>query len=72
MQFTFRLGTGPFDVGDAISLVDEQGELGRGLARYSMGDVARLAGARTNEIEGRVAHHGGDEIVHRDDMVLTR
>ncbi|MFW6050917.1 MAG: glutamate 5-kinase [Myxococcota bacterium] len=63
--------SGDFDAGDAVRIVGPDGvELARGLARYAMRDVARLAGARTTEIEGRIGRYGGDEIVHRDDMVV--
>ena len=62
---------GGFGVGDAVTIVDSEGtELARGLARYGFEDVARLAGAKTHEIEDRLGHNGGDEIVHRDDMVV--
>ena len=61
---------GDFDPGDAVCIVGPDGrEIARGLARYGTRDVARLAGARTAEIEVRIGRYGGDEIVHRDDMV---
>lgn len=62
---------GDFEAGDAVRIVGPDGhELARGLARYSIRDVARLAGAKTNEIEPRIGRYGGDEVVHRDDMVV--
>ena len=62
---------GEFEPGDAVSIVGPDGrEVARGLARYGTRDAARLAGARTTEIEERLGHHGGDELVHRDDMVV--
>ena len=64
--------TGSFTVGDSVSIVSESGvELARGLARYDAGDVKLLAGGHTQQIADRVANHLGDEIVHRDDIVLT-
>jgi glutamate 5-kinase len=63
---------GDFTPGDAIVLADTSGkELARGLARYATRDVARLAGIATKEIAGVLGYHGGDEIVHRDDLVIT-
>ena len=63
---------GDFSVGDAVLLCDAAGkELGRGLARYATRDVARLAGANTRDISVILGFHGGDEIVHRDDLVIT-
>jgi len=62
---------GDFMQGDAISiLAPEGGEIARGLCRYGMHDVARLAGARASEIAARLGHYAGDAIVHRDDLVL--
>ena len=65
--------TGAFKVGDAVAIVTEAGvELARGLARYDAGDVKVLAGGQSGQIAERVANHVGDEIVHRDDIVLTK
>lgn len=65
--------TGSFNVGDAVSIVSEAGvEVARGLARYDAVDVERLAGGHTQQIAERVGNHLGDEIVHRDDIVLTK
>ena len=62
---------GDFAAGDPVSVVDPEGrEVARGLSRYAMPDVARLAGAKAAEIEARVGHRAGDAIVHRDDLVV--
>ncbi|MGF1467904.1 MAG: glutamate 5-kinase [Sandaracinaceae bacterium] len=63
---------GAFGPGDAVILRDSRGfEVGRGLARYGTEDAAKLAGARSEDIHVRLGYHGGDELVHRDDLVLT-
>ncbi len=65
--------TGSFKVGDAVSIVGEDGtELARGLARYAAEDVKLLAGGHSHQIAERIGSHAGDEIVHRDDIVLTK
>jgi glutamate 5-kinase len=62
---------GDFAQGDPVSIISLDGtEVGRGLARYSMPEVARLAGARASDIEARLGHYAGDAIVHRDDLVV--
>lgn len=62
---------GSFRAGEAVSIRDTGGkELGRGLIRYDARDVKRLLGARSEEIEERVGHYTGDELVHRDDLVV--
>jgi glutamate 5-kinase len=62
---------GDFSAGDAVTLVDPNGrEVARGLARYATRDVAKLAGAPTKDIAEILGFHGGDEVVHRDDLVV--
>jgi glutamate 5-kinase len=62
---------GDFAQGDPVSIVGPDGsEVARGLTRYAMPDVARLAGARATEIEARLGHYAGDAVVHRDDLVV--
>jgi len=64
---------GAFSPGDAVVLRYAGGaEVGRGLVRYGTADAATLAGARSDEIEGRLGFNGGDELVHRDDLVVSR
>ncbi len=64
--------TGTFGVGDAVSIVSGRGdEVARGLARYSAAEVSQLAGGQSGQIAERIGSHTGDEIVHRDDLVLT-
>jgi len=59
-------------VGDAVSIMSESGvELARGLARYDAADVRLLAGGHSQQIAERVGSHVGDEVVHRDDIVMT-
>jgi glutamate 5-kinase len=62
---------GRFRAGDAVSIEREDGQaLARGLARYDARDVRRLRGVRSEEIEALIGHYEGDEIVHRDDLVV--
>ncbi|MEM8607829.1 MAG: glutamate 5-kinase [Myxococcota bacterium] len=64
--------SGSFAVGDSVSIVAENGhEFARGLARYNAAEITQLAGGQSGQIAERIGNHSGDEIVHRDDMVLT-
>jgi glutamate 5-kinase len=64
--------TGRFERGDALIVRDPDGaELARGLSAYSSADVERLRGRKSGEIEALLGFRGRDEIMHRDDMVLT-
>ena len=63
--------SGDFDRGDTVRVLDESGrELGRGLTAYSSGDVSQLRGRRSDEIESVLGYDYGDEVIHRDDLVL--
>jgi glutamate 5-kinase len=62
---------GVFHAGDAVSIVGPDGqEVARGLVRYDARDIERLLGARSEHIEERLGFHRGDEMVHRDDLVV--
>lgn len=64
--------SGIFERGDLVTLHGpDGGELGRGLAAYGADDAQRIAGRKSREIETVLGYRGRDEIVHRDDLVLT-
>jgi glutamate 5-kinase len=63
---------GDFKIGDSVSCVNGRShEVARGLAAYSSEDVQRLVGRPTNEITRVLGYSNGDEIIHRDDLVLV-
>ena len=63
---------GRFERGDAILVKDREGrEIARGLAAYNASDAERIAGKRTIEIEAILGYRGRDEMIHRDDLILT-
>lgn len=63
---------GSFARGDAVSIVSATGaEIARGLVAYDRDDAARIAGRKTSEIENALGFRGRDEMVHRDDLVMT-
>lgn len=64
---------GAFERGDAVVIrADDGRELGRGLVAYAQADAARIIGKRSGEIAAILGHAGRTELVHRDDMVLSR
>jgi glutamate 5-kinase len=63
---------GRFERGDAVTVRDADGtEIARGLSAYSSDDARRAAGRRSQELEAILGYRGRDEIIHRDDLVLT-
>jgi glutamate 5-kinase len=64
---------GRFERGDAVSIVTVDGrEVGKGLSAYSSDDAALIAGHNSREIEAILGYRGRGEMIHRDDLVLTK
>ena len=62
---------GHFERGDMVRVVHGKGQTcARGLASYSAEDTTRIMGQRSSEIEGILGYGGGDEVIHRDHLVL--
>ena len=63
---------GVFDRGDCVIVRTLAGaEAGRGLSAYSSTDIRRIAGHKSSEIAEILGYRGRDEIIHRDDLVVT-
>jgi glutamate 5-kinase len=63
---------GIFERGDAVIIRARSGaEAGRGLSAYSSADIRRIAGHKSGEIADILGYRGRDEIIHRDDLVVT-
>ena len=63
---------GVFERGDTVIILTRTGsEAGRGLSAYSSADIRRIAGYKSGEIAGILGYRGRDEIIHRDDLVVT-
>jgi glutamate 5-kinase len=62
---------GRFERGSCVRVCGPDGvEIARGLSDYSSGEVARLAGHKSSKIEEILGYRYGDEVVHRDNLVL--
>ena len=63
---------GRFEVGDCVVLVGANGaEIARWLVSYPSADCDKLKGAHTKDIATLLGYKGSDEVVHRDDLVVT-
>lgn len=63
---------GDYESGDLVSVVGPDGqEIARGLVNYTADEVGRIAGRHSREIGPLLGHPGAEEIIHRDNMVLT-
>ena len=62
---------GTFQQGDAVDLAGPEGAVfARGLATYSASELESIRGRRATEILGILGYHLGDEVVHKDDLVI--
>ena len=62
---------GRFGVGDPVSCWSEAGEeVARGLIAYEKSEVEVIMGHRTPRIPELLGYSNGDEVIHRDDLVL--
>ncbi|MDT8441627.1 MAG: glutamate 5-kinase [Desulfuromonadales bacterium] len=63
---------GSFERGDAVRLCDLAGtEFAKGVTNYSSAELGRLLGRKSSEIEAVLGYKYGDEIIHRDNLVLN-
>ncbi|MFH0845547.1 MAG: glutamate 5-kinase, partial [Pseudomonadota bacterium] len=64
---------GRFNMGDSVGLVNEDNqELAVGIVNYHSGDVKKIMGLKSSEIESRLGYKHDDEVIHRDNLVITR
>ena len=63
---------GEFDRGDAVSVVGPGNlEVGRGLVAYPATEARIIAGQQSGRIHELLGYRGRDEMIHRDDLVLS-
>jgi glutamate 5-kinase len=64
---------GSFKKGDVVSLRDAAGqEFARGLSNYGQSDLEKIKGLKTEKIAAALGHCPYDEVIHRDNLALTR
>ncbi len=61
---------GTFDAGEIIDVQHRKETVARGLTRYSSDEVEKIRGLKSSQITPVLGRPGGDEVIHRDDMVV--
>ena len=62
---------GPFDRGDSVNIVGTDGKaIACGVANYNAADLERIKGCRSAEITQILGYHFGDEVIHRNNVVM--
>jgi glutamate 5-kinase len=63
---------GQFPVGAAVAVVGSGDRLiGNGLVNYNANDIRIIRGLKTSEIKKRLGQKTYDEVIHRDNLVIT-
>jgi glutamate 5-kinase len=64
---------GDFNVGDPVSCVNSNGVIiAKGLANYGSQDIEKIKGLKTSKIKQVLGSHQYDEIIHRDNMAVSK
>ena len=63
---------GSFARGDMVSCRDPDGkEVARGLVNYNADEARRIMGSPSADVEGILGYAGDEELIHRDNLVLS-
>lgn len=63
---------GEFSTGDPVNCADSEGNLlAKGLVNYSASDIRKIMGLKTPQILPVLGHKDYDEVIHRDNLVVT-
>ncbi len=63
---------GEFGVGAPVQIISQEEEvLAHGLVNYSSPDIRRIMGLKTSQIKQQLGEKPYDEVIHRDNLVLT-
>ena len=63
---------GQFSRGDVVACVDGSGqEIARGLINYDVNEIEKLKGVSSDKIEQLLGYVGEEEVIHRDNMVIS-
>ncbi|HVN47392.1 MAG TPA: glutamate 5-kinase [Bacteroidota bacterium] len=61
---------GEFKAKEIISITDAKGEIiGRGMTHFSAGELGKIKGKKSSEIETILHRHAPAEVIHRDNLV---
>ncbi len=62
---------GEFKRGDTVGVIEPGGkEIAKGLSNYASSDLEKISGKRSDQIENILGFAYGEEVIHRNNMVL--
>ncbi len=62
---------GDFEMGNTVCVWFNDREIGRGIVNYSSTETGRIMGKKSKEIEKFLGHKDFDEVIHRNNFVLS-
>lgn len=63
---------GSFQEGDVVRIIDkENNEVAKGIVNYSFSEVCLIKGIKSSDIEASLGYKTFDEVIHRDNIVIT-
>ena len=66
---------GNFNKGEAVQILVKEGkvlrEIAKGITRYNSSDLLKIKGKKSSEIESILGFVNAQEVIHRDELVLT-
>ena len=64
---------GDFNLGDPVVCVDRKGAiLAKGLVNFSSTEISKIKGLKTSQISHVLGHKDYDEVIHRDNLAITK
>jgi glutamate 5-kinase len=63
---------GEFAAGEVVAVIGQGDgrELARGLVNFDAGELRKIRGVKTRQIEERLGYRSADEVIHRDNLVV--
>ena len=62
---------GRFDRGDIVYIKDAEGNnIAAGISNYASMDISKIQNLKSDRIEAVLGYYYGDEVIHRDNMVM--
>ncbi|MCL5791541.1 MAG: glutamate 5-kinase, partial [Deltaproteobacteria bacterium] len=63
--------SGAFKQGEVVSIMDTgANQIGKGITNYSVTDIEKIKGKKSLQINSSLGYKKGDEIIHRDNLVI--
>lgn len=62
---------GDFDLGNTVSVFFENKEVGRGIVNYTSEEIRKIMGKKTKDIVKLLGYKDFDEVIHRNNFVLS-